>query len=323
MVAISVDGLGWRRSRSWAPPGLPRCTGCSPKAQARSTPARRTSRPDVAQPHRDAHRTQGEGEARTPRRPSTTTRAAPSTARPDAMSRSLFDVVHDHGGARPCSATRTSSPTSTGPGVRVRSTGPGRPRRRARQDRPVRLPGTPQGSGPQGPAPGGAARAPGRATFLHLARPDVVGHKQRLSVRRSTSTRCGPVTARWAGSSTRSPATRDSRPSTVVVLTADHGGQGSGTTATHRRRTTTRIPFIVWGAGVSAGRGPLRPQPRRTDPGAGRPAYRDRLRSATPTSPAWSPRCSACRGSRAGSCAAPRPSRSPELAARRLAGWTT
>lgn len=60
---------------------------------------------------------------------------------------------------------------------------------------------------------------------------------------------------------------------TIVVLTADHGGKGTGHgTASDPENYT--IPVLVWGAGVAPGADLYALNPNtRLDPGAGRPSY--------------------------------------------------
>jgi hypothetical protein len=116
-------------------------------------------------------------------------------------------------------------------------------------------------------------RAPWAATFLHLAGPDVVGHKRGFlspayyDAVRTSDRQVGRLLDAVAGD----PGLASS---TVVVLTADHGGNEKGhfdiTDADHYT-----VPFLVWGAGVARGADLYALNPERTDPGAGRPAYRD------------------------------------------------
>ena len=48
---------------------------------------------------------------------------------------------------------------------------------------------------------------------------------------------------------------------TAIILTADHGGRGASHRRTQPAGPTTRIPFMVWGAGRRPRRRPLRDQP--------------------------------------------------------------
>jgi phosphopentomutase len=64
----------------------------------------------------------------------------------------------------------------------------------------------------------------------------------------------------------------DLRRSTVVVLTADHGGvPGTRSHGDRTRYDNYRVPFVVWGAGVRAaglyGLNPTALRPGRTQPG--------------------------------------------------------
>jgi type I phosphodiesterase/nucleotide pyrophosphatase len=60
---------------------------------------------------------------------------------------------------------------------------------------------------------------------------------------------------------------------TLVILSADHGGTGTGhSDATNRANYT--IPFLLWGEGVQAGADLYALNAgRRADPGTGRPSY--------------------------------------------------
>jgi hypothetical protein len=60
---------------------------------------------------------------------------------------------------------------------------------------------------------------------------------------------------------------------TAIIVTADHGGTGTGHgTASDWRNYT--VPFLVWGPGVTAGADLYALNPlTRKDPGSGRPAY--------------------------------------------------
>lgn len=58
----------------------------------------------------------------------------------------------------------------------------------------------------------------------------------------------------------------------VIVLTADHGGAGSTSHSDRTRRANYRVPFLVWGPGVThANLYDLNPQ--RHDPGRNRPGF--------------------------------------------------
>lgn len=116
-------------------------------------------------------------------------------------------------------------------------------------------------------------RSPWGATFLHIARPDVVGHGRGYlspayyKAVRATDRQLGRILAAVDGD-----AALGSR--TVVVLTADHGGNEDGHFAATEPDHFT-VPFAVWGAGVTPGADLYALNPERTHPGDGRPAYRD------------------------------------------------
>lgn len=90
-------------------------------------------------------------------------------------------------------------------------------------------------------------------TFLHLSLPDVVGHEQGFSspeyaaALRRVDTLLGKVVA-----------TIESRPrlreNLTLIVTADHGGRGRPPGHVDPSEPTTfRVPFVVWGVGVSPG----------------------------------------------------------------------
>ena len=116
-------------------------------------------------------------------------------------------------------------------------------------------------------------RAPDGAVFLHLALPDRVGHARGyLSPAYFDAVR---VSDRQVGRILDTVAADPQlAATTTVVLTADHGGQGP-----HHRDPAApvnyRIPFFVWGAGVAEGADLYALNPERTDPGEGRPKYRE------------------------------------------------
>jgi hypothetical protein len=110
-------------------------------------------------------------------------------------------------------------------------------------------------------------------TFLHLSLPDVAGHahgwmtrKYLRSVRRSD---------RLVGSlldTIRGDKALKRR--TTVILTADHGGQPRATR--HRDPSLVvnyRIPFLMWGRGVTRGADLYELSPELADPGDARVGY--------------------------------------------------
>ena len=118
-----------------------------------------------------------------------------------------------------------------------------------------------------------SGRAPEGVVFLHLALPDRVGHARGylspayFDAVRASDRQVGRILDTVAGDPQLAA-------STSVVLTADHGGQGQ-----HHSDASApanyRIPFYVWGAGVAEGADLYDLNPERTDPGDGRPKYRD------------------------------------------------
>ncbi len=118
-------------------------------------------------------------------------------------------------------------------------------------------------------------RATPRAfTFVHISLPDEAGHAQtfmgihyRAAVR-ETDRLLGQILTTIAGRSTL-------RGQTMVILTADHGGQG----ATHSNAAELanyRVPFLAWGpgAGVAIGRNVYSLSPTYASPGSTRTTYR-------------------------------------------------
>ncbi|MEO6512822.1 MAG: alkaline phosphatase [Nocardioides sp.] len=103
-------------------------------------------------------------------------------------------------------------------------------------------------------------------TFVHLSAPDLAGHAHGwlgpayLTAVRQADTLIGQVLDTVAGTNT------------VVVVTSDHGGQGYGHSDYHRL-ADYRIPFLVWGSGVPAGRDLYSLNPTYADPGTRRPGY--------------------------------------------------
>jgi hypothetical protein len=116
-------------------------------------------------------------------------------------------------------------------------------------------------------------RSPREFTFVHLSLPDRAGHthtfmgKQYLVAVQRTDQLLGRILNTVAAD----PALRHH---TLVLLTVDHGGRGAMHYAPSKLQNY-RIPFMVWGPGVAAGRnlyGRLNPSFR--NPGASRTSYR-------------------------------------------------
>jgi len=116
-----------------------------------------------------------------------------------------------------------------------------------------------------------AAQAQGY-TFLHLYNPDKEGHDhgwmgtEYLNSIKTVDGYLGEIFALIA----TNPAYTGN---TAIVLTADHGGTGTG----HGTETVLenyRVPFYVWGPGVTAGADLYALNPTtRTAPGTARPTY--------------------------------------------------
>lgn len=108
-------------------------------------------------------------------------------------------------------------------------------------------------------------------TFLHVSLPDAAGHahgfmgKDYLAAVQQTDKLLGTLLNTIKGNSSL-------RKHMLVVLTADHGGNG----ASHSDKTSLqnyRIPFMAWGAGVPAGKDLYRMNPTYADPGTRRTSY--------------------------------------------------
>lgn len=109
-------------------------------------------------------------------------------------------------------------------------------------------------------------------TFLHLCDPDRAGHDHGwmgtdyLDSVKTVDGYMGEVFQLIA-------ANPDLTDQTAIVLTADHGGTGTGhADATNRNNYT--VPFCVWGPGVMPGADLYAVNPAtRLDPSTGRPTY--------------------------------------------------
>ena len=182
---------------------------------------------------------------------------------------SVFDVVHDHGGRTALFATKTKFALYR----RTWNTDGGRDRVGADDGREkidrflvdtddsrlvAKLTTYLQGR-------------PGEFVFVHIALPDEIGHAdgfmsdKYLAAVRSTDGLVGTVLDTIAGQ----PALQ---PDTVVLLTADHGGDG----VSHSDQTKIanyQIPFFAWGPGVPAGRDLYAMNDTRRNPGTARTTY--------------------------------------------------
>lgn len=117
-------------------------------------------------------------------------------------------------------------------------------------------------------------RSPRTLTFLHLSLPDRAGHDHGfmgadyLRAVRQTDRLLGQILSMISAR----PALRQH---TLVVLTADHGGSG----ASHSKASKLanyRVPFMVWGPGVAAGRNLYSLNASYRSPGTTRTTYRGR-----------------------------------------------
>jgi hypothetical protein len=182
---------------------------------------------------------------------------------------SVFDVVHDNGGATALFAAKIKfnlykrtwnahgGPDRVGPNDG-----------RAKIDR---FTIDPNNSRLVAKLTADLRRSPREFTFVHLSLPDRAGHahdfmgKEYLDAVEQTDRLLGRILSTVA-------ARRALRGHTLVLLTADHGGKG----ATHHaadRLTNYRIPFMAWGPGVPAGRNLYSLNPALRSPGASRATY--------------------------------------------------
>ncbi|HKX15667.1 MAG TPA: alkaline phosphatase [Propionibacteriaceae bacterium] len=185
---------------------------------------------------------------------------------------SVFDVVHDHGGSTAMFASKTKfnlyqrTWNTRGAPDRV-----GRNHGRAKIDR-----FTIDQNNTQLVAKLTAElrREPREFSFLHLSLPDRVGHAkgfmgdEYLAAVKDTDRLLGRVLETVADR----PALRRH---TLVILTADHGGQGR----THHQADKLqnfRIPFMAWGPSVPAGRNLYDLNPTFRGPGTSRTRYHGR-----------------------------------------------
>ncbi len=108
-------------------------------------------------------------------------------------------------------------------------------------------------------------------TFVHFSAPDLAGHASGwlspayLTAVRKTDRQIGRL---WSVLF-RDPAQRDH---TLLVVTSDHGGQGTSH-STASAYADYRIPFLVMGGGVPAGVDLYSLNPTYADPGTTRPGY--------------------------------------------------
>ncbi len=182
---------------------------------------------------------------------------------------SVFDVVHDHGGTTALFATKTKFALFE----RTWDTDGG-PDRVGVDDGTDKIDevvvDTDDGS-MVAKLDTYLADRPGEFVFVHIALPDEAGHKDGfmsdsyLAAVRTTDELLGSVLDTISGR----PALRRE---TVVLLTADHGGDG-GSHSDQSKIANYQIPFMAWGPGVPAGRDLYSLNPDRRDPGTDRTTY--------------------------------------------------
>lgn len=114
-------------------------------------------------------------------------------------------------------------------------------------------------------------RAPADFSMIHLAGPDQVGHA-RGWLSQAYLAEVTRIDALIGDLVDAIAASAQLRSSTVVLLTSDHGGVGTGH-ATADEAANYTVPFLAWGAGVAAGEDLYALNADRADPGQGRPDY--------------------------------------------------
>ncbi|MDP3893571.1 alkaline phosphatase family protein, partial [Nocardioides sp.] len=111
--------------------------------------------------------------------------------------------------------------------------------------------------------------APSTFSFLHLARPDVVGH--RAGFMSGAYLRAVEQTDRRLARVMRTIESPAMAGRTTLLVTADHGGKRSHLDPTKRYAYT--VPFFAWGPGVPAGAGLYGMNPAFKSPGRKRVGY--------------------------------------------------
>lgn len=273
VLAISVDGLNPRAIRDLGPEGAPafhRLMGegaytlnaRTAREQTRTLP----NHTGMLTGRRVDARQHGHGVIANHDTGSTVHRAA------GHYTSSVFDVVHDRGGRTALFTTKAKfalfdrSWSANGAADEV-----GVSQGRDKIDRftvdtdDTRLVGS---------LTGYLRSSAGQFTFLHVSLPDEVGHEhgfmssKYVAAVKRTDQLLGSVLDTVAAS----PSLRRD---TLVLVTADHGGDG----ASHSdpdKLANYRVPFLAWGPGVAAGQNLYRLNPSRRSPGSTRTTYSGR-----------------------------------------------
>lgn len=108
-------------------------------------------------------------------------------------------------------------------------------------------------------------------TFVHFAEADVVGHERGFMSR--AYLRAVRRVDALVGRLLRAIDGRAALAGTAVVLTADHGGRGKDHHGDRTAYANYRVPFVVWGPGVTHG-DLYALNPTYADPGRSRAPYR-------------------------------------------------
>lgn len=182
---------------------------------------------------------------------------------------SVFDVVHDNGGSTAFFGTKSKfrlykrTWNTHGAPDRV-----GRDNGRAKIDRfTIDLDNTRLVA----KVTAELRRKPREFTFVHLSLPDRAGHASGFMSR--PYLHAVERTDRLLGRILNTVADRPAlRRHTLVILTADHGGQGPSH-YNARKLQDFRIPFMTWGAGVPGGRNLYGLNPTFRSPGSSRTSY--------------------------------------------------
>jgi len=168
---------------------------------------------------------------------------------------SVFDVVHDAGGATALFASKNKFDLY----------------KRSWPDSIDRYAYMGDNSSLVEEAMAGLRRDDWEFTFIHLSGPDAAGHQtQWLSQEYLSAVKAADSDLQVLLDGIA--ASPQLATSTVLVVTTDHGGAGSGHSDSSKPADYT-IPFFVWGSGVAHGKDLYELNPDYRDPGQAQPRY--------------------------------------------------
>jgi phosphoglycerol transferase MdoB-like AlkP superfamily enzyme len=114
-------------------------------------------------------------------------------------------------------------------------------------------------------------RTPRAFTFAHISLPDAAGHKHGFMSKKYLS--AVKETDRLLGTVLKTVSSKPAlKAHTLVVLTADHGGNGANH-SNPAQLQNHRVPFMTWGAGVAKSRSLYAINSSVKDPKNSRPSY--------------------------------------------------